>query len=157
MTGAEKAFEAGCGEGFSSKEIVSEVKSLFVGMDLVVENISFARKNCKKGYFFNGSIYNLPLGDNSFELVLCLEVLEHLKEPSDALDELLRVSSKWMIFSVPNEPYFCIGNFLRGKNLGSWGNDQEHINHWRKIAFKKFVEKKCKVVRDGSSFPWTIL
>lgn len=157
MTGAEKVFEAGCGEGFSSKEIISEVKSLFVGMDLVAENISFARKNCKNAYFFEGSIYNLPLGDNSFELVLCLEVLEHLKEPSEALNELLRVSSKWAILSVPNEPYFCIGNFLRGKNFRNWGNDPEHINHWSKIAFEKFVEKKCKVVRDESSFPWTIV
>ncbi len=39
----------------------------------------------------NASALNMPFPDNSFDSVICSEVLEHLKEPAKALDEIRRV------------------------------------------------------------------
>jgi len=50
-------------------------------------------------------IYNLTsVSDNTYECVICSEILEHLHEPSAAAKELLRVSSKYIICSVPGLP-----------------------------------------------------
>lgn len=48
-------------------------------------------------------IGSLPFDDMSFECVSCLEVIEHLPIPvfSQALSELTRISSKYIIVSVP--------------------------------------------------------
>jgi len=156
-TNAKKIFEAGCGEGFSSWEIISIGRSKFIGLDINLESVFMAQKKCPNGFFIQGDILNLPFSDSIFDLVVSLEVLEHIENPLPALDELCRVSKKWLILSVPNEPYFCLANFIRGKNLKRWGNDPGHINHWTKTSFVYFVEKRCIVIEKILSFPWIIL
>ena len=41
-----------------------------------------------------GDAQNLPFKDESFEVILCTEVLEHLKKPQLAVDEMKRVLKK---------------------------------------------------------------
>jgi len=38
-----------------------------------------------------GDIHKMPFQDNKFEIILCTEVLEHLKNPSMAISEMRRV------------------------------------------------------------------
>lgn len=40
---------------------------------------------------FIGSIEDLPIGDTSFDLVVCTQVLEHVANPQQAVDEIYRV------------------------------------------------------------------
>lgn len=51
-----------------------------------------------------GSVLCLPFADNSFEVVACFEVLEHLpyEDFSLALSELNRVSSSHVVLSLPD-------------------------------------------------------
>ena len=44
----------------------------------------------------------LPFADNSFDCVLCLDVLEHLDAAHAVFDALCRVSGKYVIISLPN-------------------------------------------------------
>jgi SAM-dependent methyltransferase len=44
----------------------------------------------------------LPFDDASFECVVCVEVLEHLDSLHRMFDELVRVSRRWIIVSLPN-------------------------------------------------------
>ena len=88
---------------------------------------------------------------------MATEVLEHLDDPKKGLKELVRVSKKYLLLSVPNEPYFMLANFLRGKNITRWGNDIEHIQHWTSSQFQLFVEKEgLKVISKRYPFPWTM-
>ena len=50
----------------------------------------------------------LPFKNNSKEVVLCCEVLEHTYNPVKAIKELKRVYSKQLIITIPNEPIFSI-------------------------------------------------
>ncbi len=51
---------------------------------------------------FNWEKELLPYADKSFESVVCLDVLEHIDRFHTAFDDLLRVSSKHVIISLPN-------------------------------------------------------
>ncbi|HEY9768525.1 MAG TPA: class I SAM-dependent methyltransferase [Coleofasciculaceae cyanobacterium] len=54
-----------------------------------------------------GSVNKIPLADQSFELVACFQVLEHLtfEHFSNSLKEMARVASKQVVFSVPDVRY----------------------------------------------------
>jgi ubiquinone/menaquinone biosynthesis C-methylase UbiE len=51
-----------------------------------------------------GSVTNIPLKDNFFDVVLCAEVLEHLPfaDFEKGLKELNRVSKKYVVLSLPH-------------------------------------------------------
>ncbi|MDP3941739.1 MAG: class I SAM-dependent methyltransferase [bacterium] len=150
--------EAGCGEGFILERLYkANIGEKLVGIDFSDRAIALAKKERPHLDIRKGDIYNIPFKDNSFDLVICCEVLEHLERPENALSELARVSKSYVILSVPNEPFFMIANFLRGKNLTRFGNDIEHINHWSGDAFEKFVGQKFSVFTRKHPFPWTIL
>jgi len=48
-------------------------------------------------------IHNLPFNDNEFDIVLCSETLEHLTDYKRAVTELLRITKKVLIITVPHE------------------------------------------------------
>ncbi|MCK4624969.1 MAG: methyltransferase domain-containing protein, partial [Phycisphaerae bacterium] len=104
-----------------------------------------------------GSIYEIPFEDNSFETVLCSEVLEHLDDPDKGLHELLRVSSRWVLISVPREPIWRILNMARGAYWRQFGNTPDHVQHWSKRGFIRWVEKYAEVKVVRSPLPWTII
>lgn len=151
--------DVGCGEGFTMDKLSKfGIGERIEGVEYSKDSIAFGKKLFPKLIFREGSIYELPYEDSSFDLVVCTEVLEHLEEPTKALKEILRVSKKYLIISVPNEPFFMLSNFLRGKNLSRLGNDEEHINHWNPLTFKKYLKQngvKTKEVR--LPFPWTTI
>lgn len=63
----------------------------------------------------------LPFNNKQFDVVTVLDVLEHLNNPHQALQELVRVAKKTLIVSLPNMYYiefrlrFLLGNGISGK------------------------------------------
>jgi 2-polyprenyl-3-methyl-5-hydroxy-6-metoxy-1,4-benzoquinol methylase len=87
--------------------------------------------------------------NRKYDLVLCLEVLEHIKEYKKVLKNISKIRSNKIIISVPNEPFFRLANISRLKYLKSFGNTPGHINNFSFPKFKKiiqsiFKEKKIK-------------
>ncbi len=156
-TGARNVLDAGCGEGFGLRSALVPVTSSVLGLDLSIESLQFAQHMSPELPFVSGSVTTLPFPDRSFDLVTCLEVLEHLEHPDQALAEICRVSARWVLLSVPHEPFFMGANLLRGKNVHAWGNDPGHINHWSGGAFERFVSQYCRVVVRQQPFPWTVV
>src|SRR3989338_9499375 len=153
---AESILDAGCGEGFTMDKLLKEkVGKKIEGIEYSKNSIFLSKKLYPYLTIRQGSVYELPYKENSFDLVICTEVLEHLEEPAKALKEILRVSKKYLIISVPNEPLFMLSNFLRGKNLSRLGNDEGHINHWSPISLKKYLSQNdVKIRKIRFPFPW---
>lgn len=79
-----------------------------VGIDIDEPAIEHARKKFQKANlsFQVGDALNLEFPDNSFEVVICSQVYEHVPNPQKMLDELFRVL-------VPGGVcYFAAGNRL---------------------------------------------
>ena len=130
------------------------------GFDLSECAVSEAKKKLPSIEFKISDIYKAPYSDNMFGMVLCSEVLEHLKRPEKALVELNRLAKKILIITVPNEPWFCLGNFLSGKNITRLGNPVGHINHWNCYNFKLFLQKfsmgRGETIHIYNCFTWII-
>ena len=154
--GYKEILDAGCGEGETIARLEKILPANIAGFDCNPECINYINQRFPQHQFTLQSIYELPYADNSFDLVFCCEVLEHLKFPERALLELKRISKKNIILSVPHEPWFQMGNFLRGKYLRTWGNHPEHIQHWNPANFHKLLSEFFTKVEIHSSFPWII-
>lgn len=148
--------DAGCGEGFAMRAVLGASGAVVVGIDGSPGALQLADRLNPGRRFAAGDLYALPFPARSFDLVVCMEVLEHLDDPGRGLRELCRVSGDWLLLSVPNEPLFRGANFLRGKNLHAWGNDPGHVNHWSARAFLRFVGAQCRIAAADTSFPWTL-
>lgn len=151
----QKILDAGCGEGFTL-QILYELKigKVLEGVDFSKDAVRIAKRRYPHLNIKTGDIYNLPYKDNTFDLVICTEVLEHLKNPGQAVSELKRVSSEYILFTVPNEPWWMLFNFTK------WGRQKEigHINHWPFWGFKKLIESSgLKVQKLKLPFPWAMI
>lgn len=156
----DSILDVGCGEGFTLNRLKEHgIGTRLEGVEYLRDAIELGKDMYPEIKIIQGNIYELPYKDNSFDLVLCTEVLEHLEEPEKALKELIRISKKYLVISVPNEPFFMFAQFVRGKNWSRFGNDIEHINHWTMFGFPKFVKKNSKVHILAKRYPfaWTML
>ena len=154
----ESVLDVGCGEGFTLQKLKDRgIGKKLEGIEYLDRAIEIGNKIHPDLTLKQGNIYELPYKDNAFDVVLCTEVLEHLEEPEKALKELKRVAKHYCVISVPNEPWFMLGNFLRGKNVSRWGNDIEHIQHWTSSEMKRFVGEELKVLLMKNPLPWTVI
>lgn len=154
--------DMGCGEGFISNMLYDNFpKYKITAVDYFKEAIDNAKRNNQRPIEFDiGDISSLKYGNNSFDTVISTEVLEYISDPVKGLKELYRVCKRHIILSVPNEPFFCLGNLVSGKNIKRLGNPIDHINHWTYWGFKKFVLNnlpKTIKVTQYNLFVWTIV
>ena len=97
--------DAGCGEGRHSFEFVARGANVF-SMDMDMESVRKARyvlyeiKQNKPGYqngsfqVHIGNALNLPFKDETFDRIICSEVMEHVPDDDLACRELVRVLKK---------------------------------------------------------------
>ncbi len=102
----ESILDIGCGEGTFFNML--EDKYFTIGLDVSRTALRYVKKQKVQG-----DIGNLPFKSRSFDLVTCLEVLEHLKQDAfiNGISEIERVAKKYIIVSVPNEEpleYFLV-------------------------------------------------
>ena len=148
--------DIGCAEGFVLSRIQKQGMRC-VGIDCDGSALSRGKGLHPSLEFYEGYAEKLPFEDNAFDMVVCMEVLEHVKDPVLVLQEIRRVSAKWVLLSVPHEPWFCMANFLRGKNFLRFGNDPEHVNHWTGRRFSHLLQGNgLRVQKATSSFPWLL-
>ena len=106
--------DLGCGEGrhiFGVMEQFPDLKC--IGLDPHIESLEKAKEGLeflesisnRKTSFLSGSAYSLPFNDNSFDVIFCNHVLEHVQDDTKAMKELFRVMKKggMGIFQVPQD------------------------------------------------------
>lgn len=100
----KKILDCSCGTGYGSGLLA--LNNEVVGVDISKEAIDFAKKHFKKPNFQIGNAEKLDFEDESFDVVVSFETIEHLKNPDKFLDEVRRVLKKDGIFlgSIPKEP-----------------------------------------------------
>lgn len=149
--------DLGCGDGAILNYIFKRFPYELTGADIDKEQIINAKIINPEIEFVPCDGKNTFFDNNQFDMTLVLEVLEHEKDFIELIQEAKRVSYKYCIFSVPNEPLWRLLNILRGAHLINWGNTPGHINHWSKDDFVNLLSEYFEVIAVYSPIPWTIV
>lgn len=126
--------DIGCGPGFVLKAL-STMKGIdaLYGVDFSRSSIKRCREEYPGGIFLMGDIYHLACPNDSFDVVICMETLEHLERAPEAIRELFRICRKGghVIITVPNG--------ARDEYVG-------HLNFWTEQDFRGVLDGR-KVVK----------
>jgi SAM-dependent methyltransferase len=95
----KNALDVGCGNGFSTFYMNELVETWGVDLSWVMLSDHPFRHS---GRVARGKIPSLPYASESFDLVYSWEVLHHLQDPQQAVQEMIRISKKYVIIVEPN-------------------------------------------------------
>lgn len=149
--------EVGMGEG----EIIQRLAALLP--DATVAGIDLPDTDLVASWTENGlravagDAYGLPFADKCADLVMAIEVLEHLENPGAALKEMDRVGRNKFLFSVPLEPLWRIGNLVRGRYARELGNTPGHVQHFSRRNFVALIGDHFEVLQVMQPLPWTMI
>lgn len=95
-----RILDAGCGSGRTLQELVDY--GTVSGVELNPDAAELARAR-NLGEVVVGRLEELPWADETFDLVTCLDVIEHTPDDIPALAELRRVCRRggWLLVTVP--------------------------------------------------------
>ena len=108
----QRVLDAGCGVGWGSELLRLAGAESVVGVDLSEEALADARRRAPECEFVPGDLQKLPFPDGGFDVVVCMEALEHTEDTGGTLDELARVlrPDGVLLVSSPNPGVYEAGN-----------------------------------------------
>ena len=154
---ADRILEVGCGEGRQLTAAGARYPGAeLVGLDLPDVELEEHWDEVPSA-MVQASALALPFADNSFDLVMAIEVLEHLPSPELALREIARVAAGTVVLSVPWEPVWRLGNLARGRYIATFGNTPGHIQHFTRRGFARAVGRHLDIEAVLRPVPWTMV
>lgn len=117
--------DVGCGTGAILEAV--EKSAYSVGMEKYPEALKFCRQR-KISRLVNAATEDLPFKKGSFDIILAMDVLEHLDSHSKVLEELSRVSKEGasLIVHVPAFMFF-------------WSDHDLAVGHKRRYSAKMLI------------------
>lgn len=127
LPNSPRILDAGCGSGRNLVELARF--GHVVGLEPSSHAAELARGR-GLGDVVEGGIGEMPFPPGSFDLVTCLDVLEHVEDDSGALRELRRVTAPegLLILTVPAYP-------------GLWGSHDELNRHCRRYRRTELLSR----------------
>ena len=161
INAGDLVLDVGCGEGRHSIGLHVDKEVNAVGMDLSKEDIKTAKSRIKdftisdhnksSCVFGAGDIQSLPFKDNTYDAVICSEVLEHLDSLGNAVFEIVRVLKPGGVLAVSVPRYL--------PELICWKLSSEysqtpggHVRIFKQKELKQLILKESVSFR---SFHWS--
>ncbi|MBC7330368.1 class I SAM-dependent methyltransferase [bacterium] len=116
---AKDVLDVGCGTGGN----LTLFNGFVVGLDVSLQALKLAQKRKPEAILCRGEAENLPFKDDSFDLVLALDLLEHLPDDIQGLREMHRVLRKGgnVLITVPAYKFL-------------WSEHDEALHHFRRYS-----------------------
>jgi 2-polyprenyl-6-hydroxyphenyl methylase/3-demethylubiquinone-9 3-methyltransferase len=122
-SGKKSALEVGCGGGILSEEIV-KLGFITTGIDPAQQSIDTASKHAAVSgleiNYINGTGEALPFPDDTYDVVFCCDVLEHVQDLPKVISEISRVLKPGGVFLYDTINRTFLSKLVAIKVLQEW-------------------------------------
>lgn len=110
----KKILDVGCNYGELTNFLAAD--NQVIGIDTDKNALKIAKETVRKAKFKYGSATNIPFPKESFDVVVCLSALEHIREDQECIKEMSRVLKRngELILTVPNKNANLIPTWMEG-------------------------------------------
>jgi 2-polyprenyl-3-methyl-5-hydroxy-6-metoxy-1,4-benzoquinol methylase len=147
-----------CGEGYGSRYLALHGATWVIGGDISLQAIQHAQRthSLPNNHFLVLDAETLPFRDNSFDIIISLETIEHLSHPGKILKECKRVlkPGAYLLLSTPDRSsHFFLTKLLSKSNYLLRMLSKFHclhkmfVNPYHLHEFNAF-ELKCLLEKD---------
>jgi ubiquinone/menaquinone biosynthesis C-methylase UbiE len=131
--------DIGCGTGLILDEISTRSKA--IGFDFSRKALSFCKKRGLENLLC-GNVKHLPIADSSLDLVLALDIMEHIDDDTAMMKEIHRVLKPGgnILITVPAHKYL-------------WSDHDEALHHFRRYSkngFRKIIKENGFTIKKYS-------
>jgi ubiquinone/menaquinone biosynthesis C-methylase UbiE len=166
-----RCLDVGCGSGTKSGPWITHRGHEYVGVDVSPVAVQQARSRGLDARVITDAT-DLPFAGHEFDVVVCIEVLEHLFRPDEAIDEFSRVlrADGVVIATVPNMAFWrrrtdaIIGRWNPGGDTASVAKPwrDPHIRFFNRTVLERMFREagfpEVHVTGFGGGFfsqlPW---
>lgn len=136
----------GCGTGWLSEMLANFGPT--TGVDLAESVIATAKSRSPHITYIAGDIFQIPLPNNHFDIVVSQEVIAHVTDQAAYLDRVAQVLKPqgYLIITTPNKFIIDRGDFPP--------QPPEHIERWLTMRkFKRLLRSRFQLLRSTSILP----
>ena len=135
--------DIGCGNGIITNELAKHYSVL--GVDNSEEALNYLK--CER---IKSSSSNIPVKDQSFDMVFSSELLEHLSYDIllKTISEFTRIAKKYIIITVPNQE-LLEKNFIKCPKCGYIFHSYGHLNSFSKDDIIKLLGNDFKCLETN--------
>lgn len=148
----DRVLDVGCGIGYGMNLLSIKAKEVY-GVDVDKKAVAYCSdqllgKNPKIKELKDYDGYHLPYEDKFFDVVTCVDVLEHVEDYDAFLDELVRVAKKTVVLDTPNRrPEYTNPD---GTPKNYW-----HLREWKAEELREILKgHKVKTEWRYINGPW---
>jgi methionine biosynthesis protein MetW len=150
----DRCLDVGCGDGGTSGPWLTSHAGQYVGVDISESAVAAARNRGLDARRVTDA-RELPFEQGSFDAAICLEVLEHVFQPQQVLEEIRRVlrAGGRVITTVPNVAHWR--NRLDLATLGRWNPRGDHLSPsepWRDPHLRFFTLASLVALVESCGF-----
>jgi ubiquinone/menaquinone biosynthesis C-methylase UbiE len=140
-----KVLDVGCGMG-DNLRYIQRSHATFIGLEYAESTVRAARRLLQgQATILRGSADAIPFGSEQFDLVLCIEVLEHIEKDHEGCREIARVLKPGgaLILSLPYRHWFP-----------SYFKAMGHLRHYtRSDVYEVLREAGLRVTQYLPNYP----
>jgi len=147
-----RVFDLGCGDGIQAKIIKEAISGITInGCDISPAAVEKSGQHLESVYVHNIDVEDLPEESGSYDLVLCVAVLEHLYDVLHAINEIRRILKPGghTIIQVPNLSFWRFRLEVLFGRIPSILSDPRHLQCFNKQVLTGMLEGRGLLVEQA--------
>jgi 2-polyprenyl-3-methyl-5-hydroxy-6-metoxy-1,4-benzoquinol methylase len=145
VVAGQSVLDAGCGTGYGLEILNQAGAAELTGVDIDPVAVEEASRRAAplEAAVAHHDLHALEFADDSFDLAVCFETIEHLRSPRQGIAELRRVVRPGgvLIVSSPNPDVYPSGN-------------DHHLHELRPDELRSLIEEQFETTQVFLQHPW---